>query len=442
MSSTWPWVLGFFVVFAGWAVRVGTPRDSLSVSEAYIFGHWPFIVLGTVLMAAGRVPDWAVGAVDPVTTSLASLVVIVAVVSVTVGSLVVGSTRRAAPASTVTGERVEDSAWVSVTTAAALAAPAAVATVVNFRLLSSGGFDARMNELIVLALLLVPAGVIATQVATRRNVPMAVRVVAIVVVLGVLALTTMEWSRRLAIVTVGAALLVVGGRDEQVLSRRRVVVLAPVVAALAVAGLAVRLLYHHGERLLDIAATGYAERYLSALTMESSAFSGLVVVIKDFGLWSFHGPGSLVAAFVFWLPRELFPWKPESFNLGQHLGTPYSVAPTVYGEALVDLSIVGLVPFCLLLGASLKYLDTWLFAHASRPVVRCVHAVLILDAVFLVRGSFQTMALPMIVHSVSPILVAWAVRNVAAVVSGAAADLRGSPHDTTRSSERSDEAAT
>ena len=406
------------------AVGVGLPRRAFGIGEAFVLGHWPFLFLGAALLLLTGGRDWAsLDGFEPAAVRTAA-----AIVAGGLAAFVAGCWLGSVPAGRVVGGRNHEASVAGVLPVAlAMTAVGAAAAVLNAPVLSTVAWAERSGALLVAAELLVPAAALAAVIAFRRGYHWAGRAAALAALVVAIGLMTTGWSRRPLIVACIAVMLVVPTVRRGWLPRRLLLLLVPVMLLLAVGAFFWRYeVWHPGTLDPGVRrdAAGLASTYSRSLWLETSSFSALVLVVEEYGLTSFKGGGSLAMPLLFWVPRSVFPAKPVAFELGEMLGTPYSIPPSIYGEVLVNLTVVGLVPFMAALGFLARRIDRAGTSSAISDGARAIYLVLVLDAVFVPRGSFHTMVMPMVVHGLVPLA---ALRALAAARSVATAVLSRRP---------------
>jgi hypothetical protein len=400
------------LVAAHLAVRVGVQRQGFTASEAFVLGHWPFILLNCVLLALTGGHEWsALDSFAPGVLATSAWIVVGGL-----ASFVVGSWLGAISPAARKRHALEPNAGLVLVVGAALAFIGAWASIENLELFRGGGWESRSTSLILAAQFAAPGVALCVVSAFNRALSKGARTLATIVALAGVGCASLEWSRRLGIVVVAAVLVLWPTLKRRQIPRSFVLAAVPVLVALAIAGMVWRMRIGYGVSLADLGhghgLAAVLDAYGGSLWLEASAFSGLMVVVERFGLATFAGGGSLLLPFLFWIPRAYFPWKPEAFELGGMLATPYSIGPSLYGEVLVNFTVIGVFPFIALLGFVLKRLDLRFCAPSLSPAVLSLYVLFVFDTIFLVRGSFANMVEPMLLHLVVPLIVLTAVSAV------------------------------
>jgi len=399
-----------FLVLIHWGMRIGTPRHAWTSSESFVLGHWPFLFLNLLILRFTGGFDWtALERFDPSTLTTAQMVVALGLLSFLLGGLATVALQRTGGVKLLA---MEASTGSTVRIALLLTIVGLAATIPNAIAMSLRGPEARSTMLLAMGELLVPGMLLSYIVMREGRFQVCLRLLMAVLFLTGLFTLAFNWSRRPIMVVVAGVLVLGFVRRRGYFDRRLFVVVGPALLLLAVGAFLWRNIFVHEQELYGV--VGVVEYYAGALWLEASAFSALMWVVDSNGLLQVSGGGSLLLPLIFWIPRAIFPAKPLAFDPGRELGTPYSVGPSIYGEVLANVTVLGLVPFMVLLGFIFKWLDLSAARQRLTGTGSTLYVLLIFDALFLVRGSFHTMFTPIVLHVFAPlVLVAvdrWVVR--------------------------------
>jgi len=396
--------------------RSGLPGQALSMSEMFIIGHWPFLFLNGVVLWITGGKDW---------TNLAlyqtwHLLVAIALIAIGLAFFLLGgklAVRSQNPAPKIK-QVIESNGWALLLTGLILACISVYAAWVNLAVLQSpnGGRENRSMAMLALIWWMVPAVLCLYFSALDKSLPRFIRTFAMLAALFTLYSMSWNWSRTPIIVTVSALFFSHFVINHGYINRRHFYGLIPLLIVLAVALLTYRVTVMYSFKLDEVASSGIFMHYLDKIWLDSSAFSALMGLIKVEGLFHVEGGGSLIFPFVSWLPRSLFPWKPEDFHAKDILNLPYTMGPSVYGEIMVNLTILGLPLIMLLLGYLFKRIDLS-FHQTNQPSIFIIfYLILVMQTLFLIRGSFGAMASPMVVQTLFPFLLYFSIRVLIATV--------------------------
>jgi hypothetical protein len=386
-------------------VRRGTTAGGLSATESFLFGNWVFIVGNAVIVSATGGRQWT--SLDVYARGAGNAAG--GVVCLGLAAFVLGATlvRRpcSRPRTSRTGGAAPSASGDMLAAGLVMVVIGTAAAVANFARVSGLGRGEASPALIGLSQVLVPGVLFCWFSARERRLPAILRAAGLALASAGLTAMTLGWSRRPLLVAAAGVMFGGSMAREGRISRRRLLLALPVAGVLVVGTLVSRLVLTFGVPASHILEEGLVEFYLSRVWLEVSAFSALVFLVEEFGLWTFLGGESVVSAFLFWVPRQVFPEKPDAFDLRAYLGTPYTVGPSIYGELLVNFSVVGMAVAMALLGYLLKRIDLRWGAQVRSSAAAVVYVMFVFDTAFLPRGSFHAMAVPLMVHSVVPLLV-------------------------------------
>lgn len=385
-----------------WGARIGVPRRAFSSSESFVLGHWPFLFLNLVILFHTGGNDWtALTRFDPKTLTTAQWVVALGLVGFLIGGISAVSLWSMKKTRIL---RLEAGDNTVLRVGIFLAVIGLAATLPNVIAMRLEGPQARSTALLAIGELLIPGVLLCYLTARNRNVRIPARfITGVLSVVGV-AVLLFRWSRRPLLVSIVGILLLGSVRRRGFFDRRLLFVAAPALLALAVLALIWRNVVVYDYDLSQVTLAGIATYYADVVWLEASAFSALMLVIQTHGLFEADGGGSLLLPLIFWIPRAIFPAKPEAFDLAADLGTPYNIGPSIYGEALANLTILGLVPFMALLGFGFKTLDIAACRRRLSGPGPALYILLLLDIIFLVRGYFHTMLTPITLHFLGPLV--------------------------------------
>jgi oligosaccharide repeat unit polymerase len=216
-----------------------------------------------------------------------------------------------------------------------------------------------------------------------------------------------EWSRRAALVIAAAVLLGHHLLRHGFIRRIHIFLMAPLLLTIAIFLLVYRVTVITGSPIDAVATKGLIAYFLDKLWLEASAFSAQLYIVKNFGLDSFLGGESLLAPFMFWIPRAVFPWKPNAFFLGDIIGTEYTIGVGLYGEIAANFTVMGVVPCLWFLGYVFKRLDLYFQDSGRRALHVMLYVMFVFDVIFFVRGTFNAMVVPLLTHVAIPAIMYW-----------------------------------
>lgn len=388
-----------FLLILHLGANFGLRPRAFSASESFVLGHWPFLFLNLLILHFTGGFDWtALNRFDPDSLATAQLVAALGLASFLLGGLIAVTLQRTGRMRFLeTQAPVETTARVAVF----LTILGLAATIPNVIAMASQGPAARSTILLALGHFLVPGGLLCFVVARDRSFRKRTRWIFFALCVASMIVLAFNWSRRPLVVTVAAVLMLMAARRKGYFGRWLFAALLPLLMLLAAGALVWRDVFVHGQEIYSV--SDIANHYTNALWLESSAFSALMLVVDTHRPLQMNGDNSLLLPFIFWIPRAIFPEKPSAFDPGIALGTPYSIGPSIYGEVLVNVTVIGLVPFMMLLGLFLKWIDLIAARRRLQDSAAALYALLILDAIFLVRGSFHTMFTPMLLHFLIPL---------------------------------------
>ncbi|MBN4076842.1 oligosaccharide repeat unit polymerase [Mariprofundus ferrooxydans] len=385
------------------------------MSEMFIIGHWPFLFLNGVVLWITGGKDW---------TNLAlyqtwHLLVAIALIAIGLAFFLLGgklAVRSQNPAPKIK-QVIESNGWALLLTGLILACISVYAAWVNLAVLQSpnGGRENRSMAMLALIWWMVPAVLCLYFSALDKSLPRFIRTFAMLAALFTLYSMSWNWSRTPIIVTVSALFFSHFVINHGYINRRHFYGLIPLLIVLAVALLTYRVTVMYSFKLDEVASSGIFMHYLDKIWLDSSAFSALMGLIKVAGLFNFEGGSSLVFPFFSWLPRSLFPWKPEAFHAEDILNLHYTMGPSVYGEIMVNLTVLGVPLIMLLLGYLFKRIDLSFHQTNQAPIFIIFYLILVMQTLFLARGSFSSMMSPMVVQTLFPFLLYFLIRVLMAL---------------------------
>lgn len=400
------------------ASRHACRRSGLFSCETFILGNWAFVFLhGVVLYFTGG-KDW--GALKHYTFGhvlTASSIVALGLLCFAAGAWLgaeswmrrgsLGSFRKpemaAAPKplddSEVPGERkLVGLLGIS------LAMIGSAASFIDTSQVMGQGLEGRSSALLMLAQLVVPGIVFCLFMAVSRRSSWLVRIPFAALALLSMVSAAGQYSRRPVIVAAACCLFLWTFTRRGFIKRRYLFTALPVLWVLAAGFLFARRILYYQYNPEGISVEAVFNFYLDKLWLETSAFGGLMYIVKHFGVTEFLGGESFWALFVLWIPRSIFPSKPLGFDLVTFMDHPYpyNLPPTLYGELLINFSLFGIIPALLLMGFVLKRIDLRAM-RSSSITARLVYLMFLFDIIFVVRGSFTPMMFPLLLHALLPL---------------------------------------
>lgn len=391
--------------------RRSVPRGTITATEAFVFGHWPFFYLNAAIVAITGGYEW--GTVNRIGWKpflLAGLCGAIGLTAFMTGAAVAEVRYRQWK------QRyriLTDNRTSLIVAGVIMAAVGLLSIFINYRLATDVGFEGRRTELLALADLAVPGLLLIFGFANHPRSHAVARMWAWGIFLCAAPLLMFAWSRRPLLLIVSAVILCRPLLRTGRIPRSRVLFVILAVTAASILLVIVRTVSYWGfdtQRILQ--GRGVLEWYSSVLWIETSSFSAAAWVVDEFGLMNTAGLGSLIQPFIFWIPRAFFPAKPVGFEIGGLLGLPYTIGPSLYGEVIYDASIVGLVPILMFLGYVVKSIDLrFLRTRNPSAAYRLVYFMFVFDVVFVVRGNFVAAVIPMLVHCVLAAAIVWTISS-------------------------------
>jgi len=395
--------------------RAGIPRQAFSMSEAFVIGHWPFLFLNGVVL-------WLTGGTDWTQMTMYEtwhLLTAIGLIIMGLFFFLLGGrfALRLESSADILKYKVIHHRWALFLTGLVLAVISIYAAWVNLEILQSpiGGREGRSMAMLALIWWMVPAALLLYITGLDTSMPWFVRLLALSCGLFTLYAMSWNWSRTPIVVTVATMAFSAFVLKHGYINRKHFFMLIPLLVLMVVALLSYRVVVMYGSSITDVASNGLFAHYIDRIWLDSSAFSALMGLIKVDGLFHFDGGGSLIFPFLSWLPRALFPWKPEVMYTGDILGLTYTMGPSVYGEILINLTMLGIPVIMILLGFIFKRIDLNFHHRNPAPILMVFYMILLMQAVFLVRGSFGAMASPMVVQTLFPFLLYFAIRTFISV---------------------------
>lgn len=413
-------------------VRRGTRPGAWSVGEAFVFSHWVFLVLPMVLVLTTGGQSWGLISLTGSSTNhmlplssyvAATWTALLGLIGFAIGGrLAIRSQTSPREVRRVVQRRQngwrtpETPAGLLLVTSAILVFLSAYA---SFRNVATGveiAFDERSNVLLSLSLLVVPGAILAWWVALDRHQKAAIRIAACSLALLGSYAASLEWTRRSMLTIAIAGVLITLLRRRGGVNRRALFLLLP-AGAVAAAGLMVYRMSIYYNRAFtrmfqDSSLLEFTSWYTGRLWLETSSYAGAAYVAHNFGLWTLRDMSSLVAPFMFWIPRSVWAGKPSGFDLAEILQTAYSVPVLLYAEAFMSLSVGGMFLMLVTLGYGIRRLDlrgTW---GKLRDYELVIYIIISVDVLWLLRGAWATMMRPVFIHSLVVLVLIWGLRQL------------------------------
>ena len=154
--------------------------------------------------------------------------------------------------------------------------------------------------------------------------------------------------------------------------------------------------------------------YFESLWLESSAFSALMYSVgpaleNDLLLGS-----SFLAAFIFFIPRSIFPDKPLSYELASQISSDlsYNLPASFYGEGIANFGLLGVPILAFLLGYYLKKIDHIFYSKPRNIFELGIYILFAFNMFFMVRGSFSTVVSAAVIMCLLPLLLYLLLKKV------------------------------
>lgn len=396
-----------------YSARFGLPRGAFSLSESFVISYWLFFFLNGLIL-------WVTGGKDWTSLNLygqelvpAVLLVMCGLAFFSFGGLcAVGSFKQnvwqtyAPPSSPRPLGRAE--MQIMFTVGAILMCVGAFTSIKDYLDTAQANFSFadRNTVLIGISKLLVPGFVFLYYSVRSKVLRLPTRLIGYaLLVIGAIAFLPQE-SRRMGIVALAAVVFLsrvrIVGYIKNTSLRRFALVMAVLVPLMLLFRMFVAT---KSTGFLAAAGGNVFKYYLSKLWLESSALSAYMVCIKHYGYASFMGGGSFLSAFVFWIPRGIWPGKPDAFDISGILNVNYTIGTSLGGEILANFTVVGIPIFMFIFGFIVKYADIRvLYSRRISFMGRSLYVMALFNMLFLSRGAFQAMAVPLIVCWLVPLV--------------------------------------
>ena len=214
------------------------------------------------------------------------------------------------------------------------------------------------------------------------------------------------WSRRAILGIVFVLIIVLYTRKYGKPSQRVLLFLFPSLMLGAIFLSFFRLTVFFGSSIDDVTYLEMFEHYFSELWLESSAYSSLMYSIGPASDNTLLLGSSFLAAFIFYIPRAIFPDKPYSYDLGKVIDgdLTYNLPASFYGEAIANFSIYSIPIMAFILGYFLKKIDYKFYSKKRNIFELSIYLLLVFNVFFLVRGSFSTVFSAAVIVCLLPLI--------------------------------------
>lgn len=375
----------------------------LSLTTMFLLGNWVFIVMNLFLIKLDIVPDWAVYITNNNNSMYkTSIIICIGLVFFSIGSM------QATTKNTLKKERVP------LMPLSAKQIKILLFLGIFFSIISlyssfyinqqveSSGFEGRTAIFVNLAYLSTTAcALFAIIFFCDRYIRLGSKIILIVIMSYIIYHMMTSWSRRPLIVFFMS--LLGWFVYKRKLSMVYLYSVFPIMLFFSIGLLYYRIFLYYSVQIDWLDFSSLIEQYVKEkLWMETSAFSCMMYVVDHIENTKYLYGSSFVSGLIFWIPRILFPTKPIGFEISEQLNITSSMPVSLYGEIMINFSVYS-IPFVMyFIGFIFKRIDIYMMVKNNDPVVFMLYCIAVFNTLFLARGSFNTIVVPIQIQAIMP----------------------------------------
>ena len=404
------------LIIASYFINRGlNERKIISASLAFLVGHWFYIIFNALLGVQGFSHAWGVRLFEENASLLisTSLVTIIGIFFYMLGVFACSKPLNWSKHSIINIRLSEK--YILYIVALLFYIPGSYAALLSYQQAINLSFWERTTSLVSIADLIIPVVLIGfVGVATSlklKKINISVIIFSIIIIVSVSSLLLL-WSRRALLGVFFVLIMVLYERRYNKPSIRVFYYMVPLMFLGAIFLAFNRSsLYFDSGRVFDLSLL--SSDYLKNLWLESSAFSSLMYSIEIYESQELLLGSSFFAAFIFFIPRAIFPDKPYSYELSSSLGDlQYNLPASFYGEVIANFGFIGVPILAFILGYTLKKIDYMYYNKPRNFFEFAIYMLFIFQLFFLVRGSFSTVFSAIFITCIMPLATYYFLRKL------------------------------
>ena len=395
------------LVITGRFVNRGiVPGGVFTGSSAFLLGGWFFIVFNALLTHFGFARGWGKLLLieDPFLYTQAAIIAIVGMIFFTLGTFF--SPLPTAPPGFTLTPLVKKDKTILLIVAILFFIPGNWAAVYSYNEVLLSSYWDRTTAIVTISNLIVPAALISvigviTSVKRGMGSLLFFGIILTISISGLMLL----WSRRAVLGIIFVTLLVLYARKFGKPSQKVIFILFPLLVAGAIILAFYRAYVFFQTSPLDMSFAEMMETYLEVIWLESSSFAALMFSAGPESDNELLYGSSFLAAFIFYIPRAIFPDKPYSYDLGTAIGDlQYNLPASFYGETIANFGVIAVPVTAFVLGYFIKKIDLKFYAKPRNIFELSIYLLFVFNMFFMVRGSFSTVVSSIVITCVLPLI--------------------------------------